>query len=96
MKYIVFWEFDPKDMEKVIKKTMEFNKKRDKDPEKLQKLIFPPHSMFNETKGFSITESTLEQMAEATMWFFPEMKMKYVPIIESAKMMELFLKSKSE
>jgi len=94
MKYLTFWEFCSEDMDKVIKKFVEYQKELEKNPGKYQKYIYPPHAFGGETKGFSIVEATPEQMAENTFYWTPLLKMTYKPIMESAKIVEQYLKSR--
>ncbi|MCK4953573.1 hypothetical protein KAS14_07295 [Candidatus Bathyarchaeota archaeon] len=94
MKYIVFWEFKPEDLDKLIELDRQHEGNRKKFPNKYSKVLFPSHGMSGETKGFTIVETTPEKIINSTLFFMPVMKLKYVPIIESAKIMEQYLKSK--
>ena len=94
MKYIVFWEFCPEDFDKVLERYQAFFADGEKHPGKYPKTIFSSHSMAGETKGFEIVEATLEQMADDIGFFMGFIELKYVPILESVKLIESYLKSK--
>jgi hypothetical protein len=94
MKYIVFWEFCPEDFDKVLEKYQAFGKEVEKHPDKYPKVIFPSHSMAGETKGFEVVEATEEQMMDDISFWVGFLKLKFVPILEAAKTVESYLKSK--
>jgi hypothetical protein len=94
LKYIVFWEFCPEDMDKVIKKTVNIQQEAEKNPGKYPEYIFPPHSIGGQTKGFSVVEATPEQTVNGILYWHPELKLKYMPIYETAKITEQYMKSK--
>ena len=94
MKYLTFWEFSPEDMDKVIKKFAEYQKELEKNPDKYQTYIYPPHAFGGETKGFSIVEATPEQMVENVLYWTPLLRMKYKAIVASAKIAQQYLKPK--
>ena len=94
MKYIGFWEFCPEDMDKVTAKYLKFKEEREKNPENFTKVLFPAHSM-GHCKGFTVVEaSDPMQLMNSTIFWLPEMKLEYVPIYETAQMIELYQKSK--
>ena len=95
MKYICFWEFKPEDFDKILEKYKQAMEEREKGSEKFPKIIFPPHGMDGEWKGFTIYENvTPEQMINMAFYFAPEEKLKFVPIFEVAKAVELYQKMK--
>ena len=97
MKYICFWEFKPEDFDKIIEKYKQAMKDREKFPEKFPKILFPPHSLGGEWKGFTIYETdTPEPLLNLVLHYSPEEKMKFVPILESVKALELYLKMKKQ
>jgi hypothetical protein len=96
MKYICFWEFKPEDLGKMMEKWLKREEERKKNPEvdaKYTKVLFPPHQM-GYCKGFSIDEASPTQLLNTTMFWFPEMKVKFVPIYDAAEMTELMPKTK--
>ena len=50
--------------------------------------------MAGKTKGFEVVEATSEQIANDTLFWMGLITLKFVPIIESAKIVEKYLKSK--
>jgi hypothetical protein len=95
MNYIAFWEFSPEDFDKVIEKTKHAMAEREKGSEKFPKILFPPHGMGGEWRGFTIYENaTPEQLLNTMLYYAPEEKVKFVPIFDSAKAMEHYLKMK--
>ena len=94
MKYIVFWEFCPEDIDKAVEKHQAFGKEVEKHPDKYPEILFPSHWMAGETKGFEVVEATSEQMTEDINAWMGILKQKYVPILEPAKVIESYLKLK--
>ncbi len=94
MKYIVFWEFRPEDLDKVIELSMKEQKEIEKNPEKFGKYIMTPQSIGGQMKGFSVVEATPEQMVLSVLHWGPEVKMKYMPIVDAAKFIAQYMKSK--
>ena len=66
----------------------------EKNPGKYPEYIFPAHSIGGQTKGFSVVEATPEQTVNGILYWHPELKLKYMPIYETAKIMEQYMKSK--
>jgi hypothetical protein len=94
VKYIVFWEFCPEDIDKVIKNVKTVAEDREKHPDKYPKSIFPSHEMGGKTKGFEIIEATPQQLiADINSWL-GLVTLKFVPILKSSKVIEDYLKSK--
>jgi hypothetical protein len=94
VKYLVYWEFCPENLEKVIKKFVEYQKEHEKNPGKYQEYLYPPHAFAGQTKGFSIVEATPEQINNVGIYWTPLLTFKYKPIGESAKFIEQYMKSK--
>ena len=94
MKYIAFWEHCPEDFDKVIERSKQHREDVEKHPEKYPKTLFPSHTMGGEPKGFSIIEGTPEQLISLALHWMPLIKFKFVPIIESAKVIEQYLETK--
>ena len=96
MKYLMYWEFSPEDMDKVIKKAVEYQQMVAKNPEKYPKNLFPPHSLGGQTKGIAILDATEEQCAKLIMHYLPEEKVKLVPLFATAPLIEEYQKSKKK
>jgi len=94
-KFIGFWEYNLEDAEKVVEKFKKMTAMREKGAEKYPKLVFGPYHIGGESKGFTIFETdSHEHLTNTTIHYMPEMKWKFMPIHESSKVAELYLKSK--
>jgi hypothetical protein len=100
VKFVLFFGQSSEDVDKLIPKFQRWHEALKSNPEKHVKMIFPPHflSMVNEKgdyKGISIFESDNEEkIIEYMMAYFPEMKMRIVPLLDAAKMIEGYLKTR--
>ena len=92
MKYIVYWEFCPENLDKVVKKFVDYQKEHEKNPGKYQEYLYPPHAFAGQTKGFSIVEATPEQINNVGIYWTPLLMFTYKPIGESAKFVEQYMK----
>ncbi len=91
MKYIVFWEYDPKDLEEVIEKLKELRKKIKKTPEKYAKSISPNYTMSIGFTGFQLFEADKpEQLARMVLHYRPEVEFDVVHITETKTMIKLY------
>ena len=93
MRYVVFWEFCPEDIDKVLAKNMLMAEIMQKEPEKLGEFLFPPQNT-GYCKGFSITEATPDQVRNNNVFWFPELKMKFVPCDDVSNWIEAYMKTK--
>ena len=94
MQFIGFWEYSAEGTDKVIErlKKMPVGEKR---PEKFAKIIFGPYTFNGERKGFTIYETDdPEKLANVQIYYGPEMNWKFVPLIDTRKAAELYLKTK--
>ncbi|MEM2841775.1 MAG: DUF3303 family protein [Thermoproteota archaeon] len=88
MKFIAFWEFNAEDTNKVIEKF----KVQVAEAEKFPKTIFGPYNFIGETKGFTILETDdPDKLMNSAIYYDPELKFKFIPIIETTKGAELWL-----
>jgi hypothetical protein len=62
MKCIVYWEFSPEDVDKVIAKTVKAQEIREKEPDRFPTYLFPPQYT-GPCQGFSIVEMTQDARA---------------------------------
>ena len=97
MKYIVFTEIQ--DMEKAMEIGPKYLSDREKVPGKYPKLIFPNHNFMDTSpsgkgKGFAVVEGTSEQLANWVTDVDGAWSLKYVPIVETNLMLELYQKKK--
>jgi len=92
----VFWEFDTKNVEEVYNTMKAFNEAYEKNPEKYQKHVIPPHYMGN-GKGFSLVEiENPEQLRNVQVYWNDVLKLKHHPVTESSSWIEAYMKSKQE
>jgi hypothetical protein len=89
-KYIVFWKYEPNDLDKVIEKSLKAQADAEKAPDKYAQYLFPPHHT-GYCKGFSIVDvSNPDQMTRTFTYYFPELELKYVPIISNVDMLKTY------
>ena len=95
LKFIGFWEYKPEDFDKVLERWTQLRVIREKAPGRFPKVIFGPFGMGGEHKGFSVYEVDNEdQMTNMAIHYHPVMTLKFVPILESARVAELYQKMK--
>ncbi len=95
MKYIAFWEFNPEDMDTVLKKWMDFRAKSEKSPDDYPKSFSDSFSMAGQFKGFQLTEADdPEKLSKMVLHYMPELEFEIVPIFDAAKTAELYQKMK--
>ena len=94
-KFIGFFEYSLEDTDKVTEKFTKIMEERGKGTDKYGKLLFGPYHIGGESKGFAIYETDdVEQLTNLTIHYIPALKLKFAPIHESSKVVELYLKSK--
>lgn len=90
MNFIVFWEYDPDELEKVVKRLKEFEKELKKNPSKYPKMTFGPYLFGGESKGITVCDiEDDEQPVNFHLYFQAELKMSFVPIVEVDTALEL-------
>lgn len=97
MKWLGLWEMDSKDMDVNLKKYQELLAAREKgDPRFPQKLVSDNFGFVGEYKGFIIydDDTTTEQLINLGLHFKDTMIWKFKPILETSKVIELYLKTK--
>jgi hypothetical protein len=95
--FIQLIEYDWKDIEKVIEKFRQLTPEREKWTRegKIPKLVYGPYLFSGESKGFAVYETDdPDKLTKIAIFYEPEMTMKWVPLIEAAKLAELWLKMK--
>ena len=91
LKYIMFWEYQPKDVDKAIEKLKAFRAMIKKDPEKYARSISPNYTMGIGFKGFQLFEAdNLEQLARMVLHYSPEVKFEYMHITEAKTVLSLY------
>jgi len=95
MKYIGFWEFCPGDLDKAIAKNNQVIADRKTGSKKFGTMIFGPFGLGGEMKGFTVYEvDNYEQLINISLHYAPVMTWKFVPILETGKVIELWEKMK--
>ena len=86
MKYIGSWEFEPKDIEAVIKKYYAFKKLIEKPGMKGYPHPVSTSYQVGEMNGFQLFEAEHEeQLAKLAAFYRPEMRWEFTPIIPAKK-----------
>lgn len=94
MKFIVYAEWCPEDMDKVIEKSRQLMAEGEKFPDKYPKGLSSPYQLVGESKGVRLYEGDEEQLTNYALHYMPEVKLKFVPIVEFTKTVELYQKMK--
>ena len=96
MKYLVKWEFDVDDMQKMIAKEMKYQTLQKEAPEKYPKNYIP---LFYAPDGsvYTIWEvDTPDQIANKLAYMMPEGKAKLVPLIDAGQMIQTYMKTQKK
>ncbi len=97
MKYIVFWEYEPTEIDKVVKKLEAFREEIKKNPDKHAKPLTSNYTMSVGFKGFQLFEAdSSEQLARMVLHYRPEVKFEIVHITETKKTVSLYDEYKSK
>ena len=89
-KYIVFWKYKPKNLAKIIEKSLKAQALAEKKPEKHAKYLFLPHHT-GYCKGFSIIDVVApEQITKSMVFWFPELEQKFVPLIDNQDLLKAY------
>ena len=97
MKFIGFFEYCAEDADKVIEKFKQISAERQKGTERFAKMIFGPFNFSGETKGFGIVETDdPDKLSNIGIFYLPEVKCNFLPIEDSSKTIELYLKMKKK
>ncbi|MEM4975728.1 MAG: hypothetical protein QXT64_00210 [Desulfurococcaceae archaeon] len=96
VKFVKFWEICPEDMDKGIPKFLKLLEEMKKNPGKYPRYILPPYGIGELFKGISILEAdNEEQLISYILAVTPEFKIKFVPLIDSSKAIEMLMKTKA-
>lgn len=95
MKYIMFWEYDFEDHQRVIEKLKEFRESIKKEPEKFPRFISKNYAMLEGPSGFQLLETENEDhLANFVLHYQPEVSFDFQPIMEVSKSLELMKRMK--
>ena len=87
MKYILYWEIDTKRIDDVIEK---LSKVVPDESGKFPVKLSESYSLGGQFKGFRLVEATPEQQMNLMVNVMPEMKVKFVPIIEFPEVIKAY------
>jgi hypothetical protein len=93
MKYILFWEMKPEDMDKVIELFQEMGKLR--GTKGYPKGITPTYTFQGTTSGFTIYD--IGDQSEISNFYFhyhPYLEMEWRPIEESTETVKIYMSTK--
>jgi hypothetical protein len=95
MKYVVIWKF--KELtEDVMEASRKLTELREKEPDKLPKILFPNHTILDTTpntslKGFAVVEvENVKQIANWIKGSLDKWSVKYIPIMDTNEMSKHF------
>lgn len=95
MKYAKFWEFRPEDMDEAVIVWGNYLEESKRTPEKYPTYLYPPHGFGDITKGISIMEAdNEEQLINYMLALSPPIQIRFVPLVDSSKVVETYLKLK--
>ena len=96
LKFIGFFEYDPKDADEVVERFRRATAERAAGRhEDFPKVVSGPYAIGGEPKGFTIYETdNIDAITKISVYYTPVLKMKFLPIHESTRVAELYLQSK--
>ncbi len=95
MKFVLFWEFDAKDLAKVEEKQRQLQEERKKNPNKFPKSLSLSFYYVGQTKGFALYEAdSPDQLTNFPLHYMPEGRAEFIPIQEMSAVTELYGKMK--
>ncbi len=96
MKYLVKWEFDVDQVDALIAKEMKYQTLQKENPEKYPKNYIPLLAAPDGTIYTIWEVDDPQQIANKVAYMMPEGKAKLVPLIESTKFIEAYMKLKKQ
>ncbi len=95
MQFIGFFEYSAENVGNYFEKFRQMTAEREKGTENSPKLIFGPFLLEGENRGFAVYETDdPDRLMRLSLFFTPELKVEFVPIIETRKAAELYRKMK--
>ncbi len=93
MKYICYWEMDPKDLDKGIPL---FQKMRElRGTPGYPKELSPTYGFGGEMRGFTLYEvDDPQQIINHHVHYHPLLKLKWIPLVEATDFLATYLKAK--
>lgn len=87
MKHILYWEIDPNRFDKAIEK---LSRVVPDESGKFPKKLSESYSLGGQFKGFRLVEATPEQQTNLMVNVMPEMLVRFEPIIEFPKVVQMY------
>jgi len=95
MRFLVFWQYETEDLEKVIKKFKQLTKDREKNPKKYPKVISGPFLFNGESKGITVCDAEDdEQVLNLHLYHQPLLTLSFVPIVDIDSAFEMMFPKK--
>ena len=94
MKYICYYEYDPKDLDEVIDRFMKMIPLR--DTADYPTAISTTYGLGGQDKGFTIYEvDNQQQLINHHIHYTPVLKLKWIPLMESTDFVTTYRKKKA-
>lgn len=93
MKWIAYWEWKPEDADKVLEKYTKMTEIRKKPTDLYPKSLFGPHYT-GPGEGFTLLEGDEHQLINWMLFYFPEMRITYLPLLDAVEVAEKYRKLK--
>jgi len=94
MKYILYWEFPPEDIEKAIMQFHQLMELQATGAKDFPKALSPTYGFPGQTKGFTLYEVENDEQLNNFWLHFELMDMEWVPISEVAEFAALYMTKK--
>lgn len=92
MKFIGFWDFSFKDLDRILKKSQQSSSQRYEHPDRYPDIISGPYLIGGEAKGLTVYEvDDPKQLINVSLHYSPEIRFKFMPIFDTEIVAELFL-----
>ena len=95
MKYLVFGEYDPEDMDAQFKKAKEYAVDKELHPDKYPKTSYPVHFMLNKPAIMAVWDTDNEDsIANKIAFMLPEVRYQVIPLVDAKLFMDKYMKIK--
>ncbi|NHJ38540.1 MAG: hypothetical protein FK731_00805 [Asgard group archaeon] len=95
MKFIMFWDYDPKDLVVVLEKMKKLVELQKENPQKYPEIICGPFLYSGESSGLTICLATNdEQIVNLHLYYQPELELNFMPVVEIDTALKIIKKNK--
>jgi len=95
MKYLVVGEYDPDNIDAMLKKAKEYEEDKEKHPDRYPDSLVPAHFMLNTVKFMAIWDTDdQEKMANKIAFMLPEVKYEVIPLLSGKTFMKQYMEIK--